>query len=511
VSSPEPALVVRNISKTFAGGKALDSVSFEVGRGSIHALLGANGSGKSTLVKSLAGVQPADSGGFVTVGAETTSIESLTPAWARKHGLRFVHQNPGIFSDMTVADNMRMGVGFPNRFGSVSRAALNKQVTGVLEQFEVEVLPTAIMGDLRVADQTMVAIARALQRDEGEREISALVLDEPTASLPEEEVEILLAAIKRAARSGVGIIYISHRLEEVRSISDALTVLRDGREIITRSAEGITERELIAYIVGQPLSQMGAQRVSKAERGHVVAQMDGVWAGPLKDVSFDVRAGEILGIAGLLGSGRSELLKTFFGSQAVARGRVVIAGEEVELSRPIEAMNRGVALVPENRDVDASFSDLSVRENLSAATVSRFSRFGWIRGAYESAEARHSMTDFSIKAHSDSALMSSLSGGNRQKVILARWMRRHPKLLLLDEPTQGVDIGARADAYQIIRRAVDDGAATILVSSDLEELAEMSDRVLILSNGRITAEVTGDGLNRHHLTELVFMAREELK
>lgn len=504
------ALQIEHLSKTFSGGKALDDVSFGVKAGTVHALLGGNGSGKSTLVKSLAGVQPADHGGTISVGGATVSTEAHSPAWARQHGLRFVHQNPGIFPTMTVAENLRMGLGFPQVLGRIQRRSLHLHAQEVLDRMQIDVSPGALMGSLRIADQTMVAIARALQCDTDDQVISTLVLDEPTAALPEEEVEVLLTAIKRATASGIAIIYISHRLEEVRQISDALTVLRDGKEVTTRDAEGITEKELISYIVGKPLTEVakGSDAAGEATTP-VAAELRNVSGSPLRDVSLKVHEGEILGIAGLLGAGRSELLQVFFGGQRIDSGDVLVGGQKVNLKSPAEAINRGIAYIPEDRDTHASFADLTVRQNISAAGLKDFSQFGRLRHRKERIAARNSMVDFRIKASSEEALMSSLSGGNRQKVILARWMRRRPRLILLDEPTQGVDVGARADAYDLIRRAVSEGAAAILVSSDLEELANMADRVLVLSNGRITAEIPRHQLTRHHLTEMVFMARKE--
>jgi ribose transport system ATP-binding protein len=505
----EVALSIRHLSKTFAGGKALNDVSFDVRQGTVHALLGGNGSGKSTLVKSIAGVQAADPGGELVVGGTTVSSSQLSPHWARTHGLRFVHQNPGIFPTMTVAENLALGHGLPTQLGRLRRSEMNARARRLLAQFEIDVEPTATMGELRVADQTMVAIARALQLDDPSDRIVALVLDEPTAALPEEEVEILLAAIKRAARSGVAIIYISHRLEEVLAIADALTVLRDGQEIITRSAAGLTEQDLVSYIVGRPLDEVFPVPAHRPDRA-VVAEMIGVSAGPLRNVSLRVHAGEILGIAGLLGSGRTELLRTFFGVEHVTGGQLLLQGTPVTLSSPAAAMDHGVAYIPEDRDKDASFLDLTVRENISAAVVRRFSRYGRLRRPMERRSAQDYIGDFRIRTKGDEALMSSLSGGNRQKVILARWMQRAPQLILLDEPTQGVDVGARADAYHIIREAVSLGAAAILVSSDFEELADMSDRVVVLNAGRITAEIPRHEVSRHCLTEKVFLARKDV-
>jgi len=463
-STSAGALEISHVSKTFGTRRVLDDVSLAVDAGLVHALLGGNGSGKSTLVKSLAGVQPADAGGKITLGGANVSTEDLTPSWAHRHGLRFVHQNPGTFPTMTVAENIAMGHRIPATGGWVRSRTLAANCTDLLERFEIDVSPAATMGGLRLADQTMVAIARALQTGESQDErISVLVLDEPTAALPKEDVEILLGAVRRAARSGVAVIYISHRLDEVLAIADAVTILRDGHVVSSRSTNGLSEEDLVTEIVGRPLSEVFPQATTRPTDSHVVAELRNVSGGPLRDVNLTVQAGEILGIAGLLGSGRSELLGTLFGTQPITAGSIEIDGLPVPLS---------------------------------------------LRRRSEQRDATDAMTDFRIKAAGPEALMSSLSGGNKQKVVLARWMRSEPKLLLLDEPTQGVDVGARADAYHLVRRAVANGAAVVLVSSDFEELAEMSDRVLILSEGRIAAEARGSDVNRHRLTELVFLARK---
>ncbi len=508
-TGPVPAVVISQLSKTFGARTVLDGVSFSVGAGTVHALLGGNGSGKSTLVKGLAGVQPADAGGTLRVGNEAVPSEQVSPAWTRKHGLRFVHQNPGVFPSMSVAENIAMVHGLPARAGWVRRRRLDEVARELLAEFEIDVSPAVRMGDLRLAEQTMVAIARALHADEttGER-ISALVLDEPTAALPEEDVQILLDSVRRAAASGVAVLYVSHHLEEVLSIADSVTVLRDGREVDTRTAQGLTERDLVEAIVGRPVTELYPQPSRTPSETHVVAEAQGVSGGPLHDISFRADAGEILGVAGFLGSGRSELLQMFFGCQPITAGSLVLDGRAFRPSSASDAMAAGVAYVPEDREVDAVFPDLNVRLNLSAADITRYSRLGRIRKRYERAEAISAMTAFCVRASGSDALMSSLSGGNQQKVVLARWLRRKPRLLLLDEPTQGVDVGAREDTYRLIRKAVDEGAAAILVSSDFEELAEMSDRVVILSDGRITAEVHGLEITRQRLTELVFLAGE---
>ena len=505
------AVSVENVSKTFPGGRALDQATFDIRAGAVHGLVGGNGSGKSTLVKCLAGVQPADpNGGTITVGTTTVAASEVTPSWSRHAGLRFVHQNPAVFATLDVAENLAAGEPLPLRYGRVDRAALHSRARTLLDYFDIDIATTETVGDLRLADQTMIAIARALQDHvTGRAPVSAIVLDEPTAALPEEEVAVLLDAVRRVAAAGVAVVYISHRLDEILTLCTDLTVLRDGQHITTTTTDGLTEKTLISHIVGRPLDEVFPKSKTRSALGPVVASLRNVCAPGVRGVDLDVHGGEILGIAGLLGSGRSELLQVLFGSNPASAGTVTVDGDTVAIPSPRRAMDLGIAYVPEHRDLEAAFPDQTVAQNISAASLSAVSTLNRLSRRRERTLARRSITDYAIRIRNDSALMSSLSGGNQQKVILARWMSRSPRLLLLDEPTQGVDVGARTDAYALIRRAVTAGAAAILVSSDFEELADMSDRVLVLDNGRITAEVSGHDLDRHTLTELVFTTKEQ--
>jgi ribose transport system ATP-binding protein len=502
-------LSIEHLSKRFPGTQALDDVSFSVEAGEIHGLLGGNGSGKSTLIKILAGVYRGDPGGTLRFAGRELAADAVSLEVARACGLRFVHQNASVFPAMTVAENVAIGAAFPTRMGAVRWGALRRRTRALLERFEISADPDDLMSDLRPADQTMVAIARACQ-DEEDGLLSVLVLDEPTASLPEHEAGLLMEALRRYVAKGETILYVSHRIEEVLALTDRVTVLRDGRRVITRPTAGLSERQLVEHIVGRPVEDVfsppDAGRDSEA--ADTVLEVRGLRGGPLKDVSFAVSRGEVLGVAGLLGSGRTELLQMLFGVFAPDAGTIRLGGEERAIGSPGAAMAAGVAFVPENREEDAAFMDMSVRENLSAAQVGRYWRRGRLDHALERREAEASIRDFGIRTAGDRELISSLSGGNQQKVILARWLRRDPRLLLLDEPTQGVDVGARSDAYALIRAAVERGMAAVLVCSDLEELALASDRVIVLRDGRVTATVTGGDLTRDRLTELAYMTEE---
>jgi ribose transport system ATP-binding protein len=500
------ALTVRNVSKSFAGTRALDGVGFAVAPGSVHALLGGNGSGKSTLIKILSGVYRGEPGGSIAVGDVAVETDRMTPQLARELGLRFVHQDTGVFQELTVAENIALVNGFGGRAGQVPWKSLRRRARALLDRFEIDADPDQPMAMLRPADQTMVAIARALE-DDGVG-LSTLVLDEPTASLPRHEVEVLLAAVRACAAAGQTIVFVSHRIDEVLAIADAVTVLRDGRDVFTHTADGLSEDELVRQIVGRPLQAVFPRPPEPADDVALleVSQLSG---GPLRDVSFTVRHGEVVGLAGLLGSGRTELLRMVFGAFPRAGGRIMLGGEEIAPRDAAAAMRLGIAYVPEDRKLDASFAELSVRANLSAARVGAYRSRGRFRHDRERADARADIERFGIRTAGDSAPLASLSGGNQQKVVLARWLRTAPRLLLLDEPTSGIDVGARADVFAVIDAAVADGLTVLLVSSDFEELSRVVDRVLVLADGRIVADRPAAGLDAQDITELVYSGTRE--
>lgn len=501
---PVPAaLVVSNLSKTFPGTRALRSVSFAVRRGEVHALLGGNGSGKSTLVKVLAGVHQGDPGGTLHIGGSAVPANSMTPPRARELGLHFVHQHPAVFPTLTVAENLAVGHGFiTGSTGSIRWKALHQRTRGLLDRFQIDARPTDELRKLRPSARTMVAIARALQDQEDARN-GLLVLDEPTAALPAEEVDLLLDALRRYAAAGQTILFISHRLDEVSSFADRATVLRDGRLAGTLDRGQITHDRMVELITGRSIER-AFPLAPPGTAGSVVLAARNLSSGPVHDVSFQLHRGEVLGIAGLLGSGRTELLRALFGAAAVRHGTIELNGRPVRFRDIGDAVANGIAYVPEDRAAEAAFHDLTLTDNVTAATIRRHWRGGWLSQGRAHRDVRGCIDRFRIRAHSERQPMSTLSGGNQQKAVLARWLEHEPTVLLLDEPTQGVDVGARSDIYALVNAAVAQGCAAIVVTSDFEELSHVAHRVLVLAAGRLVAEVRPPNLDPARLTQLSF-------
>jgi ribose transport system ATP-binding protein len=501
------ALRVTGLSKTFPGTRALRAVSLEVRRGDIHALVGGNGSGKSTLVKILAGVHAGDAGGTIEVGALQRRSDHWSPPSARAAGVRVVHQDVAVFDDLTVAENLALGRGFETtRAGRIRWRSLHQRAAAVLRRFHIGAAPDTAAHALRPSDRTMLAIARALQDQEVGHD-AVLVLDEPTAALPEADAERLLSALRRYAAAGQTIVLVSHRLDEVLAVADRASVMRDGAVVATLDADELTEERLVELIAGRVRKPVRPTSGSR-RAGQAILQVRDLAGGPVAAAGFELRAGEVLGLAGLAGAGGPELLRMLFGAHAVDAGHVTLEGRPVRFRTPHEAVGAGVAYVSARRSAEGAFPALSVRENLSAAGIREYWRGLHLRRREERADAVRSIEAFSIRTSSDERPMATLSGGNQQKVVLARWLQRRPRLLLLDEPTQAVDVTARAEIHAHIRAAADQGTAILVVSSDFEELALLSDRALVLDRGRIVAELRRPHLDRHRLTALAHQTME---
>lgn len=509
VPAGDPRIQIRGLSKTFPGTRALVDFDLDIRAGEIHALVGGNGSGKSTLIKILAGIYQGDPGGTVRVGELTVGSSETTPETAREMRIHTVHQDLGVFATMSVAENIALGYRYEtNRLGRVRWRSQRRRAQQLIERFEIDAQPSTMLGSLSQAARTQVAIARALQaEDEGHEGL--LILDEPTASLPAHEADLLVAMLRKYAREGQSILHVSHRLDEVLALADSVTIVRDGAKVGTYVTSELDQDELIALMVGRQIERVFPAMSPVRAGSSPVLEIRGLSAGPLHDVSLTVRAGEVLGIGGLLGAGRTELLRAIFGDLPRRSGEIVLDGERLRAGAPADAMAAGVAYVPENRSADAAFPDLPVATNISLANMSDY----WIAGRMANrklrGDARTLMGEFLVKAASERVPLATLSGGNQQKVIVARWLRRNPRLLLLDEPTQGVDVGARAEIYGLIRDAVGRGAAAIVVASDFEELAHVSDRVVILRGGRVTTELKPPEISAERLTHAAYQKEVE--
>jgi ribose transport system ATP-binding protein len=508
VADEAPALGLRGLRKTFPGTRALAGVDLDLRPGEIHALVGGNGSGKSTLIKILAGVYQADPGGVIEVaGRPAAAADQWTPRDAFAAGLRFVHQNPGIFLDLTVAENVAIGAAFPTGPGGRIRwRELRARTQALIERYQLRATPDQPLRFLRPAERTMVAIARALQ-DRERNQHGVLVLDEPTTALPVADVDLLLDALRRYAAAGLTILYVSHRIDEVLALADRVSVLRDGHLVGTVDAARTTEAAVVGMILGRRL-EAGKGRARAIGGGRAVLETRGLSGGPVCGVDLTLREREVLGLAGLLGAGQSELLRMLFGALPVESGQLLVDGVARRFDGPAEAMAAGLGYVPSERAVEALFPSMTVRENVSAGSVARYFRGLRLRHDEESRDVVAAMREFLIRALSDAAPAFTLSGGNQQKLVLARWLRRRPRILLLDEPTQGVDVGSREEIYALLHRAADAGTAAVVVSSDFGELERLCHRVAVMRRGQLVAELRAPDIDEHRLTELAHLSEE---
>ena len=498
MSTGATALEAISLAKHFAGTPALVDANLRVRQGTVHALLGGNGSGKSTLIKCLAGVYTADSGTVRLRGHQMTAAE-ISARRAHQAGLRFVHQDLGLFESLTVAENFALDAGFPTSVtGGIKWGALRTRVASLLDAYAISAGPDTPIGTLRPATKTLIAIARALQDQEGSEFV--LLLDEPTASLPDAESRALMAALRHRASLGQTIVLVSHRMQEVLSVADDYTVFRDGRVAATLEATEPTEDQLVELMTGRTPVKVRSRTDPVGKES--VLEVSDLHSGPLRGLDLTILEGEIVGVAGLLGSGRSTLLGAVFGLQRPTAGSVRVSAVDLTRSSVRKRMRAGVASIPQNRLQDAAFINMTVRENVSASVLRQYFS-GWMRGRRERSDAADLVRRFGVKTTSTEAGLATLSGGNQQKIVLARWLRREPRLLLLDEPTQGVDAGARTDIYAAIRESAADGCAVLVASSDFEELSLLCDRVVVLLAGRIASTVTGSELTADRLTELV--------
>ena len=496
--SPAPALQVSDLTKTFVGGRALDAVDLQVAAGQVHAPLGENGSGKSTLIKVLSGYHRPDPGGLVRIGGSELAFGSALASY--ETGARFVHQDLGLIESSSISDNLAFGPGFPTRWGTIRSRTARLRAVQALEQMELDVDPGAPVSALSPAQKTGVAVARALLSDDTSP-VHLLVLDEPTARLPEGEVEHLLDIVRTVARRGIGVLYVTHRLDEVFQVAAWASVLRDGVKIASEPVAGLTRDALLQQLLGAALEKPHRLQPHEVRGGAPVLAVTGLASEALHDVSLEVRPGEVVGVAGITGSGRDALCATLFGARPRDRGQVCVHGAALPAGRPDVAMARGVAYVPAERKLQGCFLDLSARENVGIASLRSFWKLPYLRRKAELGATRRWFDRFGVRPqHGADLPMSSFSGGNQQKVVFGKWFQREPVLFLLDEPTQGVDVGAKAELHGALFDAARQGAAVLMSSSDVDELVTTCDRVVVLRAGRVVATLTGADINAHALS-----------
>ncbi|WP_042302893.1 sugar ABC transporter ATP-binding protein [Paraburkholderia kururiensis] len=475
-----PRLELRQASKSFGRVRALIDGSLVLWPGEVHALLGENGAGKSTLVKILAGVHAPDSGELRMNG---TLCRFATPGEARDAGIAVIYQEPTLFFDLSIAENIYMGRQPVDRLGRIDYGAMHREVDALLASLGVELTAEQLVRGLSIADQQVVEIAKALSLN-----ASVLIMDEPTAALSLPEVERLFAIVRKLRERDVAVLFITHRLEEVFALTQHVTIMRDGEKVFDAPTSELSTGAIVAKMVGRDLESFYPK--ADVARGDVLLAVHGLTCiGVFKDISFEVRAGEIVALAGLVGAGRSEVARAIFGIDPLDAGEIRIAGKPLAPGRPAAAVKAGLALVPEDRRQQGLALELSIARNASMTVLGRLVRHGLISADREMQLASQWGRRLQLKAGDLNAPVGTLSGGNQQKVVLGKWLATGPRVLIIDEPTRGIDVGAKAEVYGALAELVREGMAVLMISSELPEVLGMADRVLVMHEGRITAAI----------------------
>jgi ribose transport system ATP-binding protein len=503
-----PIISATGLSKTFGGRTVLNDLNLKVMPGEVHGLVGQNGSGKSTFIKILAGYHEPDDGGALQVCGNDIQLP-LSPGESHRIGMSFVHQDLGLIEDATVLENVRIGR-YDTNFGWwISWRSERRKVREMLERFGIDVSPTAVIADLPPVDRAMVAIARALEQvriQEASDQITAplLVLDEPTPHLPRDGVDRLFKAVRDVAAAGVGILFVTHRLDEVLELTDRVTVLRDGRLVETYQTEDLTEPKLIEGILGFSLERLYPSLPDTT--GDRALKVENLSGGGVEDFALEARRGEIIGVTGLIGMGWESVPYLLFGAEDARSGRCTLGDKERDMVKrsPREAIADGFALVPADRHNDGALLDATVAENITLATLGNHYSGGFLRKGHEVRRVRELLDEFDVRPRDPHRPLGTLSGGNQQKAVIAKWFETKPEVLLVHEPTQGVDVGARAQIFQRMRDAADDGVIVIYATAEWEDLAHLCKRVLIFRNGRVASELSGGSLTAERIAEQSF-------
>ena len=490
-------LKITEVSKAFPGVQALDRVSLEVCRGTIHGIVGENGAGKSTLMKILSGVYQKDSGEIVFNG---NTIEHITPIQSMHMGLSIIYQELNLINTLSVGENIYLG-----RFGEMGgRKGIHTKARALLDSLGSKIDTYKDVSELSVSAKQMVEIAKALSFDS-----KLIIMDEPSSSLTEDEMENLVKIIHDLKNKGITIIYITHKLSEIFGFCDVVTVMRDGHVIDTKKVSEISRSEMISMMVGRTIDNEFPPRPSCV--GDVILEIENINTKKLKNVHLNLKKGEILGIVGLVGAGRTETIRAIFGADKVKNKRITLEGKLLSIDSPRSAIKQGFAMVPEDRKVQGLLLRFSVEKNISLASLDKLTSYGFIREKEEKSIGERQISALNVKTPSAKTQIRMLSGGNQQKAILGRWLEIGPKILILDEPTKGIDVGAKYEIYVLMKKIVENGGSIILISSELPEVLNMSNRVITICNGRITGEFDPTHASASEIMEKAFFESEDIQ
>ena len=484
---------MRGIDKLFGSNQVLKQAGFTLESGEVHALMGENGAGKSTLMKILTGVYTKDAGTVLVDGKE---VNYKNPQEAEKAGIVFIYQELNVMFDLTVEENLFMGKEIHGKFGICDKKAMQKKAQEALNILGVNISPKTVMAELSVGQQQMVEICKALMAD-----AKVIIMDEPTAALTQSETVALFKVIESLSKKGVSMVYISHRMEEIFELCDRITVLRDGSYIGVKNIPETNMNEIVKMMIGREIGERYPSRNVKIGK-EVLKVKELTRKGTFHDVNFSVRAGEVLGVSGLMGAGRTEIMQAIFGNLSYESGTIEIDGKEVKISNPRQAMEHGIGFITEDRKTEGLMLDKSIRENISLCNLRRISKSSVISREAEKNMVAEAIKDLHIKCFGSYHECNNLSGGNQQKVVLAKWILTNPKILILDEPTRGVDIGAKKEIYSIINKLAAQGVAIIMVSSELPEVLGMSDNIMVVREGEVRGIISYEEANQERVMTL---------
>lgn len=484
---------MKGIDKQFGGNYVLKNAGFYLDDGEIHALMGENGAGKSTLMKILTGVYTKDAGTITVDGKE---VSYHNPQEAEAAGIVFIYQELNVLQDLTVEQNMFLGKEICNRFGICNQKEMSRQVQEILDTLGVSIKPNQVMNQLSVGQQQMVEIAKALMVD-----AKVIIMDEPTAALTQSETEVLFRVARELKSKGVSIIYISHRMEEIFELCDRVTVLRDGEYIGTKAISETDMGDLIRMMIGREIGERYPDRTSMIGE-EVFRVKDLTCPGVFHNINFEVKGGEVLGVSGLMGAGRTEIMKAIFGAMPHVTGEIFIDGKPVSIKSPRDAIKQGIGFITEDRKTEGLMLEDTISKNISIANLNRISQNGVLSSPKEMSLVQKAIEELHIKCTGGSHVCNNLSGGNQQKVVFSKWIYTEPKILILDEPTRGVDIGAKKEIYNIINELAGKGVAIIIVSSELPEVLGMSDRILVIHEGEATGCLVNDNVTQEDVMVL---------